>query len=217
MDDLIADLHIHSKYSHDSLMSPEGIVKRAKKVGLTCIAITDHGTIRGGVEAKKAGEKYGIRVVVGSEVNTDCGDIIGLNLYEEIQETKWKEVIGAIRAQGGLAMLPHPYREHCCVEEIAPLVDFIEIWNARSSKKQNDLAKRLAREVGKAAVLGSDAHVYRELGNVKVKIDLHSWEIIEILNKSYCTHIAIRQSRLISLVKRRISGIPAIMGWHVLI
>ena len=92
MDDLIADFHIHSKCSYDSLMSPEGIVKRAKKVGLTCVAITDHNTIRGGIEGEKYELTYGVEVIVGAEIKTDCGDIIGLNLNDEIGVTGWREV-----------------------------------------------------------------------------------------------------------------------------
>jgi len=206
MDDLIADFHIHSKYSPDSLMSPERIVKRAKKVGLTCIAITDHGTIRGGVEAKKCARAYGIEVIVGSEIKTDCGDIIGLNLNEEIGVTGWQDVIRVIRLQGGTVVLPHPYRDHFLVEATAQCVDFIEIWNARNSVDQNDLAEKLANSSGKPGMLGSDAHVYQELGNVKVLIDPNSWEITEIRNRSYCAQYRVYQSQLISIVKHRSAG-----------
>ena len=206
MDDLIADFHIHSKYSHDSLMSPESIVKRAKKVGLTCIAITDHGTIRGGVEAKKVADNYGVEVIVGAEIKTDCGDIIGLNLSEEIEYTGWQDVIRAIRAQGGIVVLPHPYRDHHCVEEIARSVDFIECWNARNSIEQNNSAVQLATTLGKSAIMGSDAHVYQELGLVKVLIDPVTWKINEIKNRVYSEQYMIHQSQIISIVRQRSPG-----------
>jgi hypothetical protein len=206
MDDLIADFHIHSKYSHDSLMSPESIVKRAKKVGLTCIAITDHGTIRGGVEGKKSARTYGVEVIVGAEIKTDCGDIIGLNLTDEIVATGWQDVIRAIRLQGGTVVLPHPYRDHSHIEEIVPGVDFIEIWNARNSIEQNDKAEKLANSIGKSAMLGSDAHVYQELGNVKVMVDPVSWKITEIKNRSYSAQYTVHQSQLISTIKHRSAG-----------
>lgn len=206
MDDLIADLHIHSKYSHDSLMSPEGIAKRAKMAGLTCIAITDHDTIRGGIEGRKAGEKYGIKVIVGSEIHTDRGDIIGLNLHEEISVKGWNEVIGAIRLQGGLVVLPHPYREHCYVEEIAPLVDFIETGNCRSTKEQNAAAAELAVRTGKPEIYGSDAHVFSEIGAVRIRIDPGSYQCREILGFRPATECEIRMSRIISLVKQKKIG-----------
>ena len=214
MDDLIADLHIHSKYSHDSLMSPEGVVKQAKKAGLTCIAITDHDTIRGGVEGKKAGEKYGIRVIAGSEIKTDCGDIIGLNLHDEIRVTGWKEVIAAIRSQGGLVVLPHPYREHTHVEEIAPLVDFIETGNGRSTPEQNAAAASLAVRAGKPQTYGSDAHILSEIGAVQVRIDPVSYQCREILKFRLAAEDEIRRSRITSLVKQKKFGTLITQGAH---
>jgi hypothetical protein len=216
MDDLIADLHIHSKYSHDSLMSPEGIVKRAKKAGLTCIAITDHGTIRGGVEGKKAGEKYGIRVIVGSEVKTDCGDIIGLNLHEEIGVTGWKEVITAIRSQGGFVVLPHPYREHARVEEIAPLADFIETGNGRSTPEQNAAAADLAVRTGRFPAYGSDAHILSEIGAVQARVDPVSYRCREILKFRLATEGEIRKSRITSLVKQKKFGTLITQGVQII-
>jgi predicted metal-dependent phosphoesterase TrpH len=203
MDDLIADFHIHSKYSHDSLMSPESIVKQAKKAGLTCIAITDHGTIRGGVEGKKIARNTGVEVITGAEIKTDCGDIIGLYLNEEIGVTGWQDVIGAIRLQGGTVVLPHPYRDHVLVEEIAPCVDFIEIWNGRSSPPQNTAAQDLATRLSKAAMYGSDAHVGSEIGSVKSRIDPDSFLCREILSARYASASEICRSQVISLVKQR--------------
>lgn len=203
MDDLITDFHIHSKYSYDSLMSPERIVKRAKKVGLTCIAITDHGTIRGGVEGKKSALKYGVEVIVGAEIKSDCGDIIGLNLNNEIEVTDWQDVIRAIRSQGGIVVLPHPYRDHYHVEEISYYVDFVEIWNARSTPQQNTDARDLAKRFSKSVMHGSDAHVISEIGSVKIRIDSDSFQSREILCTRYSSLYEIHRSQIISLVKQR--------------
>ena len=212
MDDLIADLHIHSKYSHDSLMSPEGIAKRAKKAGLSCIAITDHDTIRGGIEGKKAGEKYGVKVIVGSEINTDRGDIIGLNLTGEIRVTGWKEVIETIRSQGGLVVLPHPYRDHRGVEEIAPLVDLVETGNGRSTPSQNAAAAALAARTGRLPAYGSDAHVFSEIGAVRARIDPVSYACQEVLHFRPATSAEIRNSRITSLVKQKKFGTLIVQG-----
>jgi len=203
MDDLIADFHIHSKYSHDSMMSPESIVKRAKKAGLTCIAITDHGTIRGGFEGKKIARTYGIDVIVGTEIATDCGDIIGLNLNQEIGSTVWKDVIRAIQMQGGIVVLPHPYRDHSSIEEMAECVDFIEIWNGRSTLQQNTLAQDLANRLSKPVMYGSDAHVSSEIGTVKTRIDPESFQLRELLSERYASVSEIHRSQIISLVKQR--------------
>ncbi|MDD1690293.1 MAG: PHP domain-containing protein [Methanoregula sp.] len=203
MDDLIADFHIHSKYSHDSIMSPESIVKQAKKAGLTCIAITDHGTIRGGLEGKTVARTYGISVIVGTEISTDCGDIIGLNLHEEIGVTRWQDVIKEIRSQGGKVVLPHPYRDHCSIEEIAECVDFIEIWNGRSTLQQNTAAQDLANRFLKPVMYGSDAHVISEIGSVKTRIDPESFQFREIITERFSTASEIYCSQIISLMKQR--------------
>jgi len=202
MDDLIADFHIHSKNSHDSLLSPECIVKRAKKVGLTCIAITDHGTIRGGVEGKKIARKYGVEVIVGAEIKTDCGDIIGLNLNEEIEVTNWQEVIRAIRVQGGTVVLPHPYRDYYPVEEIAKCVDFIEIWNSRCNPDENTKAELLAGISEKKIIYGSDAHCLSEIGLVKVQLQLNPYTIKNVISSLYTHQWTIQTSQLISYVKK---------------
>jgi predicted metal-dependent phosphoesterase TrpH len=206
MDDLIADFHIHSKYSHDSLMSPESIVKRAKMVGLTCIAITDHGTIAGGIEGKRVAGRYGVEVIAGAEIMTDCGDIIGLNLNQEIEVTAWQEVIRAIRSQGGIVVLPHPYRDHNQVEEIAKNVDFIECWNARSAPQQNTDADDLAKRLSKPVMYGSDAHMNSEIGSVKIRSDPDTYLCREIISARYTSISEIHRSQIISLVKQRKIG-----------
>lgn len=202
MDDLIADFHIHSKYSHDSLMSPAGIVKTARKAGLTCIAITDHDTIRGSKEAGKAGKKYGISVITAAEIKTDCGDIIGLYLNEEIRERQWQEVIHTIREQGGIAVLPHPYRDHREIETLAREVDFIETWNSRSSPAENARSIELATVLGKKRIMGSDAHLPAEIGLVKSRVDAGTLDLKEVLRSDVCPLWGIEKSQIISHVKR---------------
>ncbi len=202
MDDLIADFHIHSSYSHDSFMSPESIVKRAKKVGLTCIAITDHGTIAGGVEGKKEAGRYGVEVIAGAEIKTDCGDIIGLNLHREIGATSWQAVISEIHAQGGIVVLPHPYHDHDSVEEIAQCVDFIECWNSRCTPEENKKAGSLANRSGKKSIYGSDAHSISEIGLVKVRLQLNPFNVGEVIFSLPTPPWKIRTSQIISLVKK---------------
>jgi len=70
------DLHIHSKYSKDSLLKPETILKVAKKRGLGGIAVTDHNTIKGGLFTQKINDDKNFVVIVGSDIKTEYGDII---------------------------------------------------------------------------------------------------------------------------------------------
>jgi len=129
---MIGDFHIHSKYSFDSIMSPKKIIKTAVKKNIDLIAITDHNTIKGGVEVKKASGDN-IKVIVGAEIKTDIGDIIGFNLNNEIKSINWEEVLDQIKAQGGLSMLPHPYRSHRDLySEIGNVKIFVdEKWNLK--------------------------------------------------------------------------------------
>ena len=94
------DLHIHSKYSSDGVLDPEKIVKIAIKRGLNGVAITDHNTIIGGLKAKNY-ETEDFKVIVGSEISTERGEIIGLFLKEEIKPGNVQEVISEIKEQNG--------------------------------------------------------------------------------------------------------------------
>ncbi|MCK4718586.1 MAG: PHP domain-containing protein, partial [Thermoplasmata archaeon] len=102
---------------------------------------------------------------------SDMGDIIGLRISEPIKSRAWEEVIDEIRAQGGIAILPHPFRSHKSVRALAEHCDVVEVFNGRCSIKENAKAKRLAEKLGKPTLGGSDAHVYTEIGKVVNSFD----------------------------------------------
>jgi predicted metal-dependent phosphoesterase TrpH len=168
---LILELHIHSQFSYDSLLTPEKILEVAKYKGLSGIAITDHETIRGGLLAQRVNRDSGFAVIVGSEVKTDVGDIIGLFLHQEIKSRNYLEVIDEIRDQGGMVVLPHPFRGHKLSSELVSAVDAIETFNSRTGKAENILAEELRERHGKAAVAGSDAHFYSEIGLGRTEVN----------------------------------------------
>ena len=104
---LKADLHMHTAFSLDCDTPPEVVVKRCIAAGLNCIAITDHNTIRGALEVGKLAD---FRVIVGEEVKSSEGDIIGLFLEEEIPRgLSPLETVSRIKDQDGLVMVPHPF------------------------------------------------------------------------------------------------------------
>jgi hypothetical protein len=203
MEDLYFDCHIHSKYSHDSLMKPRKILKRAKRVGLTGVAITDHDAIQGSLEAKKLEKEVGVTVIPGVEILTDSGDIIGLFIEEEIQSRRWDEVIDETRDQGGVAVLPHPYRSHRNILDLTKAVDLIEVWNARSTVEQNEKALKLARSFRKPGMYGSDAHTYAEIGNVNALVDPGTWEVKEVIHAEYSPRSAVIGSQITHYLRRR--------------
>jgi len=195
------DFHIHSRYSFDALMKPEKIIKIAKKRGLNGIAITDHNTIKGSMEAIKITKNEDFMVISGAEIATDCGDIIGLYIDDEIKSRKCLEVIDEIHAQGGIVILPHPYKGHTLNNFWLSQIDLIEVFNARCSYEQNAKAVKLAQKIGKPGIAGSDAHLSSEIGICKTIIEsnnvrerLINSKISMIVKQSYPYRESISQS-----------------------
>lgn len=157
--------HIHTKHSYDSLLNPKAIVDYAIKNDIKILAITDHDTIQGSIDASiyVKNTKKNIEIIIGAEYKTDCGDIIGLFLKNEIQEKNAIKVIDEIHQQGGIAILPHPYNSHKLTVELIDKVDIIEVYNARCNDSENKKAFQLAQQYNKPIIFGNDAHIFKEL------------------------------------------------------
>ena len=173
---LRADLHMHTAFSPDSLMSPASLVRRCQAVGLTCIAVTDHNTTQGALEVQRLAP---IQVIVGEEIRTSEGEVIGLFLKEEIPRgLSPQETAKRIHAQGGLVAVPHPFDRfrrsvitQRGLEELRPHADLVEAFNARNTlQKANQRAATLAREWGALASAVSDAHTSLELGRTYMEL-----------------------------------------------
>ena len=164
--ELCFDFHIHSRFSYDSLLSPKRIVHMAEKRGLDGIAITDHNTIKGALEASRFNNS--MHVIIGSEIETEIGDVIGLFLNEEITSKYFGEVVDEIKSQDGLVILPHPYKKNRDIpDELLNKVDLIETLNGRLSSELNYKAQTLAKNNGMPIIGGSDAHISKSIGTVK--------------------------------------------------
>jgi predicted metal-dependent phosphoesterase TrpH len=166
---LYLDLHIHSHYSKDSLQSPRRIIEASLKKGLSGIAIVDHDTISGGLEAKEV-NKTNLEIIVGIEIKTEFGDVVGLFLEKEVYSRNFFSLVQEIKDQGGLVMLPHPFKKHRLEPEFLKEIDLIEVFNARLNKSLNDKAQDLAEEQKLPVVAGSDAHFHWEIGRGVLKI-----------------------------------------------
>ena len=169
----IVDLHSHSSASFDSLSSPIALARAAAARGVTHLAITDHDRVDGAKRARDANVPR-ITIIVGSEVRTQAGDMIALFIERPIQVgLPPAEAVEAIRAQGGLVGIPHPFdawRGSLLLDdrflELLSLVDFIEGWNARLVPPGgNQRAAELATARGIPSVASSDAHSIMEVGN----------------------------------------------------
>lgn len=163
-----AVIHIHSKYSFDCLTSTKKIVDEAVKRGVRLLCITDHDTIMGSVAALDYATKvYGnkIKVVLGAEYKSTCGDIIGIGIINEISFRDPEQLVNEIHKQGGVALLPHPYYQHANIDFLASICDAIEIFNGRVDRSLNDKAVKLAEKYNKPFYVASDAHFFESCFN----------------------------------------------------
>lgn len=117
------------------------------------------------------------RVVVGEEITTTDGELIGLFLQRRIPPgLTARQTALEIKDHGGLVYLEHPYdqfRRHlseAAIEDLAELIDIVEVFNARSDEKTNHRAEELCEILGAAPGAGSDAHTLKELGSVYVEM-----------------------------------------------
>ena len=170
--ELFADFHIHTHHSKDCVMPVADILERAREVGLDVVAITDHDSAAGGLEARELADRYGVRVIVGEEVKTSEGEVIGLFLERTVPGgMSFAETIAAIKEQGGIVYVPHPFDRLHTIPNPSVLranvadIDVVEVFNSRHAFPGfNELAERFAQRYRLPAAAGSDAHVLPGIG-----------------------------------------------------
>jgi predicted metal-dependent phosphoesterase TrpH/glycosyltransferase involved in cell wall biosynthesis len=177
---ILCDFHMHTHHSHDCATPVATLVARAVTLGLGAIAVTDHNSIAGGVEAQRYAAEHGIdlHVIVGSEIKTQTGEVIGLYLTSDIPRgMAFADTVEAIRDQGGLVYVPHPFdRMHAIADEpllrrLADQIDIFEVYNARLYREAfNRDAERFAARYDLLRAAGSDAHVVEGLGTGLVEL-----------------------------------------------
>ena len=173
---LKTELHVHTHFSPDCATPPEKLVARCQKLGINCLAVTDHNTIQGAFAVQKLAP---FQVIIGEEVKSNAGEITGLFLTEEIpQGLSPMETVKEIKEQGGLVSIPHPFdklRRSVIVpdalKEVLPYADIVEVFNARNTfSSANDLAMALAHKHDLLMTSVSDSHTLLELGRCYVEI-----------------------------------------------
>ena len=170
------DLHVHTCCSADSLTLLEHVVLYARRRGLGAVAVTDHNTIQGALRLRRM---TGFPIIVGEEIRSTGGEITGLFLEEEIPAgLSPRETVHRIRAQGGIAYIPHPldrFRgsalEPSALREVIHEVHAVEVLNARNTlAADNRLATALVERYRLLTTAGSDAHHALEIGRAYVEM-----------------------------------------------
>ena len=171
------DMHTHSEYSPDSRTPLAEQARAIRAAGLQVVCATDHNTIDGAVRLREMAD--GFRVIVGEEISSREGEIIGLFLERAVpRDLTGEETIARIHEQGGIVVVPHPFsvnrRYHlrrASLDRLRGTIDAIEVFNAREAfGRENRQAAAYAREHSIVASAGSDAHRAGEIGNAFVEM-----------------------------------------------
>lgn len=163
------DLHTHSTTSFDGGISADQYTQALRENPNLVIAVTDHNEISFALELQK---KLGDRIIVGEEILTQEGEVIGLYLTQAIEPGLTAlETIQKIKEQDGLVYIPHPFentRKGLDLETLrahAILIDIVEVFNARSKEVWlSDKIQQAATDLNLAGTASSDAHGARGLG-----------------------------------------------------
>ncbi len=173
---LKADFHIHSKFSGDSITTLEQIIRACERKKITCMALSDHGTIEGALRLKELAPPF--YVVVSEEILTTRGEIMGMFLSETVPSGfSLEESIKRIKDQGGLFCAQHPFDrirpdslKADVMDEIARQIDVVEVFNARNLLDSSRMALAFAQSHHLPGIAGSDAHAAYEIGNAYVEM-----------------------------------------------
>ena len=161
-----ADLHVHTTYSKDSLITPKDLIYYAKKRGLNAVAVTDHNQLEG---ARKIAKETDFLIIPGMEVSSSDGHIVALNVQELIPRgLSAVETVELIHKAGGVAIACHPYVffKGSLRDKVCATFDAIEVINARAFPFKNSVkkAEESAKNLGLSRVAGTDAHYGPQIG-----------------------------------------------------
>lgn len=165
------DMHTHCEYSPDSETPVAEQARAIVVAGLDVVCATDHNTIEGALRLRELAD--GFRVIVGEEISSREGELIGLFLEHPVpRDLSAEQTIAAIHEQGGLVSVPHPFSHNRpshlrreTLDRLWPQIDALEILNAREPVPgDNRKAQEFARERNIPGAVGSDAHQVADLG-----------------------------------------------------
>lgn len=215
------EFHCHTTpYSKDAGATLEGIIKKCEKRKVHSITITDHNEVEGAFRLKSIAPNW-LDIIVGEEINTSDGEIIGIFLKEKIQPgLSPRETLLEIKNQGGISVVPHPFdrfRHNVLktseLEKNIHSIDVIEIFNARNLlSADNKKAEEFAKKYNKPVIFASDAHFIGEYGRTIMDgIDSSAPEtFMRTLNQasfkfhkaSLCFHALTKYMKIVNRMKK---------------
>ena len=208
------DFHVHTEYSHDAMVTLEDveeILSRNNRV-VDAMAIADHNTAEGALKLKK---RFKDNIIVGEEVDTGEGELIGYWLSESIQKGLGVDrTIEEIKRQGGKVAVPHPFdifrKNRLRIKQLDNLLGRIDMFEAFNSKNllniSNVRAKMFALRNKMLLIAGSDAHYKADIGNAYV--DCTGLESVDrpeqVCNALKDGKIKVRRPSILSRVKTKL-------------
>lgn len=185
-----ADLHVHTTYSNDSVITPKELILYSKKRGLNAVAVTDHNQIDG---ALKIAKETDFLIIPGIEVSSLNGHIVGLNVCELLPKgLSAEETVDRIHKAGGIAIACHPYAlfKGSIGKHVSANFDAIEVINASSFPFGRTMrkAKQLAQSLNLPQVAGTDAHYGPVIGQAYTIIESEADvdAVVEAVQKGRC-------------------------------
>ncbi len=181
-DRLVVEMHCHTVHSSDGLITFDGLVRTARRRGLDAVCITDHDTIEGAREFQRHAQAVGRgpHLIIGEERTLEDGShLIGLFLHDRITSTRRPDAVREIHEQGGVALMPHPFRrkDGLLRAVVQPTgddvdgIDAVELFNAKGSFVDNQRARTLlSMPVGLFG--GSDAHYESDMAHCVCELAL---------------------------------------------
>jgi hypothetical protein len=167
------DLHAHTYYSRDSVLSPIDLVRRARDVGLDGIAVTEHHSVEASEPLERIARETKFPIFRGMEYSTDSGHLLVFGLKNDVFSSEKylpiQEVIDAVNNLGGVAIPSHPfhtrYRMQLC-DKVYELrgIPALETLNASKPDEENQLAELARQKLGLKGTGGSDAHSIPQVG-----------------------------------------------------
>jgi predicted metal-dependent phosphoesterase TrpH len=173
-----ADFHIHTRFSRDSILSEDKFIRVAMERGLTHVAITNHNNVEGAFAVRDRVRELGVEdqlnVILGEEVSTADGEVVGLFLQRTIPRgLSADETADEIHRQGGLVSIPHPFDPFrgSHIREVpltrlaeAGKIDVVEVFNSRVTLQRHNLrAAEFAANYGLPGIACSDSHASYEI------------------------------------------------------